>query len=290
MALTMVVYGGWMAVTWFHAALPTGLLVVAGGWFVAWHSSLQHETIHGHPTPWPRLNSLIGAVPLSLWLPYTCYRRDHLAHHATSETTDPREDPESHYLLPATGWRETLRRAVATVQAPLLGRLLLGPAIMIAGFLGAQAIRAWRTPSEAVRDWAPHMIGVALILTWLSICHLGVGLYLLAFVYPGSALTLLRSFAEHRAATAPGHRVAIVERAGPLSLLFLHNNLHAVHHAAPALPWYRIPAFYRRNRAAIVHANGGLVYRGYGDVARRYGLRAHDALIHPRFLAETAPR
>ena len=290
MALTILVYGGWMAVTWCHATFPTWLLVALGGWFIAWHSSLQHETIHGHPTRSQGLNRLIGSIPLSLWLPYACYRRDHLAHHAAEAITDPREDPESRYLLPADGARAALERAIAAVQAPLVGRLLLGPPIVITEFLGSQIARAWRRPRAALHDWAPHMLGVAIVLLWLSACHIGIGRYLLVFVYPGSALTLLRSFAEHRAASAPGHRVAIVERAGPLALLFLHNNLHAVHHSAPALPWYRIPGFYRRHRETILQANGGLVYRGYGDILRRYAVRAHDGLVHPQFATTAAPR
>ncbi len=65
-------------------------------------------------------------------------------------------------------------------------------------------------------------------------------------------------------------------------LLFLHNNLHAAHHADPTVPWYRLPAWYRRNRAALVAANGGLVYDGYLDVARRFLLATHDTPAHPQ--------
>ena len=72
-----------------------------------------------------------------------------------------------------------------------------------------------------------------------------------------------------------------VERAGPLALLYLNNNLHAAHHRAPGLAWYRLPAFHRRHRAVLVADNGGLVYRGYGMVLRRFLLRPHDRAIHP---------
>jgi fatty acid desaturase len=279
--LAVAVYAGWMAVTWYHAMFPLWALMLLGGWCVAWQSSLQHETIHGHPSPSRAFNTLIGAVPLSLWLPYGCYRRDHLAHHAAETVTDPRIDPESRYLLPAAGSRGTIARTLAALQAPLAGRLILGPPIGIASFLVDEVRRARKSPIASLRNWGPHIFGVALVVLWLSTCQLGLGRYLLAFVYPGSALTLLRSFAEHRAAQLPDHRVAIVERAGPFALLFLHNNLHAVHHDAPGMAWYRIPAHYRAHRDQILRANGGLLYRGYGEIARRYGLRAHDALIHP---------
>jgi fatty acid desaturase len=48
------------------------------------------------------------------------------------------------------------------------------------------------------------------------------------------------------------------------------------------LPWYRIPSTYKRDRDSILEANGGLLYAGYGDVARRYLLREHHEPAHPR--------
>ena len=64
--LAVLIYGAWGLVTWWHAALPTWLLVCAGGWLVAWHGSLQHETIHGHPTGYisPIISPLPSPIPL----------------------------------------------------------------------------------------------------------------------------------------------------------------------------------------------------------------------------------
>jgi fatty acid desaturase len=73
----------------------------------------------------------------------------------------------------------------------------------------------------------------------------------------------------------------VVENSRLLGLLFLHNNLHVVHHDAPAVPWYRLPRLYRDNRAAVLAMNGGLVYAGYGDVFRRFLLKRHDHPVHP---------
>ena len=41
------------------------------------------------------------------------------------------------------------------------------------------------------------------------------------------------------------------------------------------------PTFYRLNRAALIDRNGGLVYRSYVDVARRYLLTPHHGPVHP---------
>lgn len=273
-----LVHGGWLAFTWWHAALPAWVLVAGGGWMIAWHGSLQHETIHGHPTSRPWLNAIVGGVPLALWLPYAIYRRSHLAHHRTPAITDPLDDPESRYLSGQEGrWLVLLGR----LEGALLGRMLLGPFVTVGRFLGQEFMRAFRCPGAVARDWLPHLTGVAAVLLWLRFCGFGVGRYVLIFVYPGLALTLLRSFAEHRADPLPGHRVAIVEESGPLALLYLNNNLHAAHHRAPGLAWYELPAFHARNRAALLRGNGGLVYRGYGEVAARFLLRPHDLLVHP---------
>ena len=130
------------------------------------------------------------------------------------------------------------------------------------------------------RTWLRHLAGVAVVTGWLTqVCHLSLVRYIVLFIYPGFSLALVRSFAEHRTADDAEHRTAIVERTRILGLLFLYNNLHVVHHRNPGLPWYRIPAVYRADRAALLRGNGGLVYRGYRDVARRYLLRQHDVLV-----------
>ena len=33
----------------------------------------------------------------------------------------------------------------------------------------------------------------------------------------------------------------IIEDRGPLSLLFLNNNYHVIHHIHPRVPWYKLP-------------------------------------------------
>lgn len=276
--LAAMIYGGWLALTWFHAVLPPWAVVVGGGWLLAWHGSLQHETIHGHPTPWPRVNAAIGAVPLSLWLPYRVYRESHLTHHRSPALTDPLEDPESRYL---SSRDIGIVCALCALEATLLGRLLIGPLVATGRFLAEEVVRAVREPGGAARDWVPHLMGVAAILLWLRICGFAIGHYLLLCVYPGTALTLLRSFAEHRADPVPGRRVAIVEGTGLLGLLYLNNNLHAAHHRIPGLPWYALPAYHARHHAVLLLENGGLAYRGYREVAARFLLRSHDRLVHP---------
>ncbi len=274
--LAVAVYGGWLLATAWHAAIPTPLLVLAGGWLLAWQGSLQHETIHGHPTPSQRINDAIGFAPLSLWLPYRLYRRSHVAHHAAEVITDPQHDPESRYRSASHGLSGVLGR----LQSTLVGQMIFGPPISVARFVVEELRRAADRPREVVRDWLPHLAAVALMLWWLDHVGLGLGRYILTFVYPGMALTMLRSYAEHRAdLTSPG-RAASVEQGGVLGLLYLNNNLHAAHHERPSLAWYELPAYHRLNRARFLD-QGAPMYQGYGEVVRRFALSPHDDMLHP---------
>ena len=135
------------------------------------------------------------------------------------------------------------------------------------------------------RDWLPHLAVCALVIGWVSWTGLGLTRYVLLFVYPGSALTLLRSFAEHHAAARSPGRAVTVQRGSGWALLFLNNHLHAAHHERPALPWYRLPRF-QRHRAARASSSSEPTYRSYGEIARRFAFRRHHVLVHPGSAAE----
>lgn len=272
------IYAGWGLATYFNDRLPWPILAIVGAWLIAWHNSLQHEVIHGHPTSSRRLNTLIALPPLSLWLPFEAYRRSHLAHHATEHLTDPEHDPESRYAPAGPGVARRLARLASRLQANLLGRVILGPVFEVIRFLTSETARLARGDGVRLRMWILHLAAVGVLLVWLHYgCHMSLGRYLACFVYPGAALSLVRSFAEHRADPDPARRVAVVEGAPVLGLLFLNNNLHAVHHARPGAPWHRLPRLYANDRERWLRANGGLVYAGYADVFRRYFWRPHDA-------------
>lgn len=279
--LIAAVYGGWLALVVWHAAMPLWLWLPAAAWIAAWHGSLQHELIHGHPTRSRRLNAALGWPPLALWLPYELYRDLHLRHHRDAWLTDPLEDPESFYLPPDLWARRSgLIRAAAWTLQTFAGRILLGPLVSTLGFWAASLIERGAPGKGLV--WARHLAGVALLLAFaVGLCGVPLWAYLAGFVYGGRALSLIRSFAEHRAADTVAHRTAIVEASAPWALLFLNNNLHVVHHDHPGVAWYRLPALYRAERARILAANGGLIYQGYGEIVRRFLVRPVDRPVHP---------
>jgi fatty acid desaturase len=281
--LAIAIYGGWAAVTWHHAALPWWVLVPVGGWLVAWHGSLQHEVIHGHFTPWNALDRLIALPPLALYLPYDLYRDSHCRHHRDDRLTDPHDDPESRYRTPED-WRrlDPVRRALIAAQATVIGRLVIGPAWEIARALVLDARAAVTGDRDVLVAWVWHLPFLGLVLWWVVVVvDMDPATYVACFVLPGVGLTLMRSFAEHRAVAAIDGRTAVVENFLPFGLLYLFNNLHIAHHADPKLAWYRLPAAWRARRSAVLAAGRAPIYAGYLDLWRRFALRPHDQPVHP---------
>jgi fatty acid desaturase len=225
----------------------------------------------------------LATPPLSLWLPYELYRRSHLIHHRDERLTDPLDDPESYYWT-RENWRALgkIGRALFLFQTTFVGRLIIGPFWNVACFFAHELGLFLKGDYRHAGVWLRHMIGVVIVLIWVTkIAHMSALFYIFGIVYPGTSILLIRSFAEHRATEGVFERTAIVENAPLLGPLFLFNNLHAAHHAEPMMPWYEIPAWYRANRARLIRENGGLLYDGYRDVARRFLFKPHDKPEHP---------
>jgi fatty acid desaturase len=281
--IALLAYGGWCAITLMYGRWPLWVVAPVGALLVTLHGSLQHETVHGHPTRWPSVNRLLAIVPLSIWLPYDSYRASHLAHHIDERLTDPLDDPESWYWT-REDWARlgSFNRGIVRLSQTLAGRITIGAYGAIGRYLCGQW-RAVLANREGVRAlWLEHLLWCIPVIVWVMVvCGMPLWIYLLAIAIPGTSITLIRSFAEHRARSAVRARIAIVERSWILGPVFLFNNLHALHHEAPWVPWYEYPSRYRRIRERLIVENDGLVYRTYFDVARRFLLRAHDSPLHP---------
>lgn len=104
---------------------------------------------------------------------------------------------------------------------------------------------------------------------------------MLLFAWPGSALMQLRGYAEHRAAPDVAARTATIEAGPPLSFLFLHNNLHALHHAEPTQAWHRRPARYRAVRTGLLRASRYHLIDSYAQLARNYLVERSRCCIRP---------
>jgi fatty acid desaturase len=276
----------WLAfglLTFFNASLPWWILTPVGAYLVAFHGSLQHEALHGHPTRSALFNEMLVFPALSLWIPYRRYRKLHLTHHRNEQLTDPTDDPESYYLDPQA-WEKTPLsvRWLYTLNNTMLGRFILGPAIATIRFGWNEGKSILGGDREVLTAWLLHALGIAILWLWVSgVAGMPFWIYVVTIAYWGNSITMMRSYAEHRAHDAPGCRVIIVESNPLVSLLYLNNNLHMAHHELPRLPWYKLPAYYRDNKERLLKENCAYLMNGYSEIARHWLLKPKEPVAHP---------
>jgi len=275
-------YALWGAATLLLFPVAPVFTVLITGILIAFHASLTHEVLHGHPFRSQRLNEATMFVSLNLCIPYNRFRDMHLAHHQDQRLTDPFDDPESNYLDPGV-WERMPRwkQAVFQINNTLLGRIVIGPIVGQAVFMQSEW-QAARAGDRAVWvAWALHVPGALAVLAWVIwMTEMPVWAYLIA-AHIGLGLLKIRTFLEHQAHERARARTVIIEDRGPMAFLFLNNNLHVVHHMHPRVPWYRLPQLYRANKARYLDRNNGYRYGSYAEIFGKYLFRAKDPVPHP---------
>jgi fatty acid desaturase len=275
-------YALWAAATTALWAFSPPLAIAAAALAIAQFSSLTHEVLHGHPFRNQWLSEALVFPALAICVPYLRFKDTHLQHHFDPALTDPYDDPESNYFDPAVWHRlPAALKLLLRFNNTLFGRMLVGPVVSTWAMV-ATDIRLMRQGDRRVAlAWALHVPGLVLVGLWLGLVGaMPVWAYLLA-AYIGWSLLKIRTYLEHRAHEAARARTVIIESRGPLSLLFLNNNFHVVHHMHPAAPWYKLPALYFGNRDHYLRRNDSYLYRSYVDIFREYLFRAKDPVPHP---------
>ncbi len=282
LAMLFLTYLIWGLATVWVAEWSVALAMVLVMLSAAQHSSLQHEALHGHPTGVKFFNELLVFPALSLCIPYGRFRDSHLEHHHDERLTDPYDDPESNYLDPEV-WNRTAIwwRAVLRVNNTLAGRILLGPLVAQIAFMRGDWC-AWKNGKSGILSaWLWHIPSVALVLWWMvSFSPMPVWAWLVATYFALSVLKI-RTYLEHRAHDDASGRTVVIESHGPLSLIFLNNNLHVVHHTHPGVPWYELPVMFRENRDRYLGSNDGYYFRNYRQIFAKYLFKAKDPVPHP---------
>ena len=249
---------------------------------IAFHSSLQHEALHGHPTRNAVLNELLVFPAVGVFIPYRRFRDTHLAHHHDEILTDPYDDPESNYLDPSVWAQMPLAlQVIFRINNTLAGRMLLGPVFSIATMLRMD-FRLLKAGDAGVwLAYILHAVALVPVIWWLAtVATMPVWHYVLA-AYFGFSLLKIRTYLEHRAHEMPGARTVIIEDRGPLALLFLNNNYHVVHHTHPGRPWYQMQTIYYADPERYRAINGAYVYPSYAAIFRQFLFRAKDPVPHP---------
>ncbi len=283
LTITFGIYLTWFVIVIYGNSMPTLLLFIMGGYLVCLHGSLQHIAVHGYPTRWHWLNTLLVYPPLAFFYPYQTYRDSHIVHHKVETLTDVESDPESVYLSRAH-WDSlnTLSQSIYRFNFTLLGRLLIGPFVALHRLWISEASKILAGDKSAAGVWLVHITACSAIALFVHfVTAMPLWKYLLCFVYPGISLTLLRSYTEHRWSNDAKQRSIIVEGSFVSRLLYLNNNFHWVHHENPALPWQDVSSVYQQRRAEILNANGNFYYKGYFQMLRRLFRDRWIDPIHP---------
>ncbi|CNF86538.1 TPA: fatty acid desaturase [Yersinia enterocolitica] len=277
-----VIYTGWFntVIHWQQLGSVMGsvLLILLS----AWYMSLQHELIHGHPTPWRRVNQLFGTLPLAVWYPYGLYRDSHIQHHRDDDLTHPEKDPESYYYS-ASQWNHfsSFFKYIVRINNTFLGRLVLGPALDIIGTIRSAGRAFYSGDRQTIIMWVIHLALLLCLFHWMASYGISPLYYLLVVSYPALSLTKVRSFFEHRAVKNSAARSTLNEAAWHWRLLFLNLNYHLVHHDLPSLPWYGLRQIYLENRIEYQHRSEQFIVRGYAQWLEDYAVTALEIQVHP---------
>jgi fatty acid desaturase len=281
------IYASWLLLLASHEYVPWWITAPLAGYVVQWHSSLQHEAIHGMRGIPKGLRRALVWAPIGVWCPFEIYRRLHSQHHRNRYVTYPGKDPESYYIE-EENWKEQgdLWRRLLTVNQTFSGRLLIGPLLQMPRLFIDEAGKMIAGDMANAGIWFRHCIGSALVLLLVTqVFEMSVWSYLVEFSYSSFVFGMMRSFTEHRWSERASERTAVVESNWVFGLLFLWNNLHAVHHLFPTVSWWKLPHVWRRHRERIEAHNGGFVFRGYGEIAGRWLTTPNFIPIHPPGLA-----
>ena len=258
-------------------AIP--MLAVLG----AWHLSMQHEVLHGHPFKNQFLNDFIGGIPVTLWIPYLAFKKDHHEHHL-SDLTNPALDNESYYVSQEQ-WNKAgpIRRAAWTANRTILFRIFVWTIVSTITYVLSVLKRAARNEKKDRLAVVLHVVGVAFVVYLVSLSSMPLWQFALGTVYGGRILNAIRPFPEHKYQSGVETRTAMI-MAGPfMSLLMLNNNLHVAHHDEPGVPWYGYHKLMNRVNAVERARDAGLLYEGgYAEVFRKFSFKPVDSPVRER--------
>ena len=278
-AVIVAVYGLTILTVMRHEVLTPWLTIPFLSVLGAWHLSMQHETIHGHPFRRQWINDVIGSIPVTLWIPYFSFKKDHIEHHQ-SDLTHPGLDNESYYVSPEAWARAgKIRRAVYWANRTILFRMFVWTVVSTLTYLWSIIRQMLRGDKQAWFAMAVHAAGLVVVAYLVrSVAGMPLWQFALGTLYGGRILNAIRPFPEHKYQDGTETRTAMV-MAGPfMSLLMLNNNLHVAHHEQPGVAWYEVPKMSERVNAVERAREVGLLYEGgYAEVFRKFSFKPMGA-------------
>lgn len=277
------VYGLTVLTVVRYEVLTPWLAIPMLGVLGAWHLSMQHEVLHGHPFKNQFLNDALGGIPVTLWIPYLAFKKDHHEHHK-SDLTNPALDNESYYVSQEQ-WDNAgpIRRAAWTANRTILFRMFVWTIVSTISYVTLVLKRAIRNEKSDRLAVTLHVIGVAFVVYLVSLSSMPLWQFALGTVYGGRILNAIRPFPEHKYQSGIETRTAMIMAGRFMSLLMLNNNLHVAHHEEPGVPWYRYDNLMQRVNAVERARNAGVLYEGgYAEIFRRFSFTPVDSPVRER--------
>jgi fatty acid desaturase len=283
LAVVIAVYGLTVLTVLRYDVLTPWLAVPMLAVLGAWHLSMQHEVLHGHPFKNQFINDAIGGIPVTLWIPYLAFKKDHYEHHL-SDLTNPALDNESYYVSQEQ-WDKAgrIRRAAWTANRTILFRMFVWTIVSTITYVLSVLKRAVRNEKSDRLAVALHVVGVAFVVYLVSLSSMPLWQFALGTVYGGRILNAIRPFPEHKYQSGVETRTAMIMAGRFMSLLMLNNNLHVAHHDEPGVPWYRYDKLMQRVNAVQRARDAGVLYEGgYAEVFRRFSFTPVDSPVRER--------
>ena len=280
--IAALIYIGWFASVFTHKQLPWWATFALLTWFGAWHLSLQHELVHGHPFRDSKLNAALASLSVTMWVPFLSFKRDHISHHNTT-LTHPQLDTESYYAMP-NNWQTSGRilRWIYWANRTLMFRLTVWSVFSAVQYFFADAWRAVRNVSNARAAWLLHTPALVTVIYIVNnLASMSLLEYLIGGVFGSHSLNMMRSFAEHKTLDNETTRTAMIDAGRLMGLLMLNNNLHIAHHDEPSAPWYEVPEVAKRTNAYERAEKIDSLYKGgYGEIVRRFTFKPYDQPVY----------
>jgi fatty acid desaturase len=281
--VVFAVYGLTVLTVVRYEVLTPWLAIPMLGVLGAWHLSMQHEVLHGHPFKNQFLNDAIGGIPVTLWIPYLAFKKDHHEHHL-SDLTNPALDNESYYVSQEQ-WDKAgkIRRAAWTANRTILFRMFVWTIVSTITYVLTVLKRAVRNEKSDRLAVALHVVGVVFVVYLVSLSSMPLWQFALGTVYGGRILNAIRPFPEHKYQNGVETRTAMIMAGRFMSLLMLNNNLHVAHHDEPGVPWYRYDKLMQRVNAVQRARDAGVLYEGgYAEIFRRFSFTPVDSPVRER--------
>ncbi len=239
-----------------HAPWIAGIVVVLVAMATPFHSALMHEAIHGRFAEDPRYNDRAGrTLAILSAVAFDAMRFGHLSHHRFNRHALDRPDviePGQSRFRSAINYYLGLfggiyLREVGASFAMLLPRSLLDRMIAAALSKNEPEITAMREAMRRGLDrrlWQMRLDvsgAIAIYATAFALYGAHWPLLVLGIALRGSIVSLMDNAPHYRTPAMVGAD-AINASTGRLGhWLLLNQNLHAVHHDRPDLPWTELP-------------------------------------------------